>query len=315
MISSGPTTKDVEEKTEVIYGAQNIIESTLNLCSVARSTLDNCVDSNCPSMHVIPDHPITKANYDMKERGVKIRFITEITKENIHHCRELMNFAEVRHLDEIKGNFGVLDGRYYRAGAKSTTSSAPPLLISSTIRAFVEQQQYFFDMLWRKAIPAKQRMKEIEEGLKRAFIETIQDSDETFSLVSKVLSFANEEILIIFSNINTISQFEKHGIIDLLKSKAKHEIKVRVLIDTDHPEAKEFFKGYQHIELRYLLTSIQAKLTTIVTDRELSLVIEEREDEDTVGLTTYSNSGPTVLSYASRFETLWFQSRNGAVPF
>lgn len=156
-------------------------------------------------------------------------------------------------------------------------------------------------------------MKEIEEGIKRAFIETIQDSDETFSLVSKVLSFANEEILIIFSNINTISQFEKHGIIDLMKSKAKHEIKVRVLIDTDHAVAIELFKGYQHIELRYLLTSIQAKLTTIVTDRELSLVIEEREDEDTVGLTTYSNSGPTVLSYASRFETLWVQSRNRAV--
>jgi hypothetical protein len=61
MISAGPTTIDVEEKTEVIYGAQNIIESTLNLCSVARFTVDNCVDSNCPSMLVIPDHPITKA--------------------------------------------------------------------------------------------------------------------------------------------------------------------------------------------------------------------------------------------------------------
>jgi hypothetical protein len=113
-----------------------------------------------------------------------------------------MNFAEVRHLDEIKGNFGVLDGIYYRGGARSETSSAPPLLISSTVSAFVEQQQYFFDMLWRKAIPAKQRMKEIEEGIKRAFIETIQDSDETLSLVSKVLSFANEEILTLVNSKN-----------------------------------------------------------------------------------------------------------------
>jgi hypothetical protein len=40
-------------------------------------------------------------------------------------------------------------------------------------------------------------------------------TDETLSLVSKVLSFANEEILIIFSNINTISQFKKHEVIDL----------------------------------------------------------------------------------------------------
>ena len=37
-------------------------------------------------------------------------------------------------------------------------------------------------MLWRKIIPAKQRINEIEEDLKREFIETIQDSEETLSL-------------------------------------------------------------------------------------------------------------------------------------
>jgi hypothetical protein len=94
----------------------------------------------------------------MKEKGVKIRYITEITKENVNYCKELMNFSEVRHLDEVKGNFGVLDGIYYRASAKLTASSPPPLVISNTVRAFVEQQQYFFDMLWRKAIPAKERI-------------------------------------------------------------------------------------------------------------------------------------------------------------
>jgi hypothetical protein len=35
----------------------------------------------------------------------------------------------------------------------------------STVKSFVEQQQYFFDMLWNKSIPLKQRIKEIEEGL------------------------------------------------------------------------------------------------------------------------------------------------------
>jgi hypothetical protein len=33
-------------------------------------------------------------------------------------------------------------------------------------------------MLWNKAIPAKLRIKEIEQGLKREFIETIQDPIE-----------------------------------------------------------------------------------------------------------------------------------------
>lgn len=155
-----PTTTEVEEKTEVIYGADNIVNSTLKLFSIAKSNLDNCIDSTGPSMLMIPSHPIRRAHYEMKERGVKIRFITEITKGNMNHCKELMNIGEVRHLDEIKGNFGVLDSTYYRGSAKSNASAPSPLLISSTVRAFVEQQEYFFDMLWKKAIPAKQRIKD-----------------------------------------------------------------------------------------------------------------------------------------------------------
>ena len=39
-----------------------------------------------------------------------------------------------------------------------------------TARAFVDQQQFIFDMLWHKTVPAKQRIKEIEQGLKGEFI-------------------------------------------------------------------------------------------------------------------------------------------------
>jgi two-component system sensor histidine kinase VicK len=211
-----------------------------------------------------------------------------------------MKICELRHLDEVKGNFGIADRIYYRASAKNAgESSPPPLLISSTLRAFVEQQQYFFDMLWKKAIPAKQRIKEIEEHIKREFIDTIQDSDETDSLISKVLSSATEEILIIFSHAHTVRRYEKHGALDLLKRKAAEEIAVRILIGKDYSmkeEVGQLLNKYQHIEPRYLLKSIQTKLPTIVTDRELSLVIEEKEDEDSTGLATYSNSESTVLS-------------------
>jgi hypothetical protein len=312
--SSDPTLADIEEKTEVIYGEENIINATLQLFSIARSTLNCCIDSTGPSMLVIPKHPITKAHYVMKERGVIIRFVTEITKENITHCRKLMNFGEVRHLDEVKGNFGVLDGIYYRASAKSRASSPPPLLLSSTVRAFVEQQEYFFEMLWRKAIHARQRIKEIEENLKREFIETIQDSEETTILISKVLSSATEEIQMIFSHADALRQYERLGMFDIIMKKADKGVMVQILIGTDSSikgTNLNWLNGYPQIELRYLNKSIQTKLTTIVSDRELSLVIEDKGTEDTygLGLTTYSNSESTVLSYVSIFENLWLQSR------
>ena len=40
---------------------------------------------------MIPGHPIGRAHYEMKKRGIKIKFITEITKENMNQCKELMN--------------------------------------------------------------------------------------------------------------------------------------------------------------------------------------------------------------------------------
>lgn len=309
--SSDSTMTDVEEKTEVIYGDENIIRDTLEVYSVLTNSLDICNDSNGPSMFVIPNHPVTRAYRELRERGIRLRFIAEITKDNIVYSKELMKNCELRHLDEVKGNFGISDGIYYRASAKTRRSSPPPLLICSTLRAFVEQQQYFFEMLWKKAIPAKQRIKEIEENIKREFIETIQDSEETTSLISKVLSSATDEIQLIFSRAGTLKQYEKLGMLDIVKNKADKEVEVRILIGTDRPINERevgWVREYPRIELRYLNKSIQTTLTTIVTDRELSLVIEEKENGNDLGLATYSNSESTVLSCASIFENLWAQS-------
>ena len=95
----------VEEKTEVVHGAENIVKYALDTISGLKVYVDNCVYSTGPSIFVIPNHPITKAYREMKERGIRIRFITEITDGNIQYCKELMKICELRHLDEIKGNF------------------------------------------------------------------------------------------------------------------------------------------------------------------------------------------------------------------
>jgi two-component system, OmpR family, sensor histidine kinase VicK len=54
-------------------------------------------------------------------------------------------------------------------------------------------------------------------------------------------------------------------------------------------------------------------VTIVVVDRKESLVIEKIDDSkenfiDAVGISTYSNSKPTVLSYVSIFENLWKQT-------
>ncbi len=165
-----------EVKTEVIYGADNIINLTLDQWSNIKHYADVCTDYNGPSMFVIPNHPITQAYHQLKDKSIKLRFISEITKDNIPYCKELMKICELSHLDEIKGNFGLGDELYYRASSKKNKITTTPLLISRTLRAFVEKQQYFFDMLWKKAIPAKKRIREIERELNATMDKPIFDN-------------------------------------------------------------------------------------------------------------------------------------------
>jgi hypothetical protein len=311
MDSVTATSDDVEEKTEVIYGAENIIGCALNIMSVLKESVDNCTNSNGPSMFVISDHPITKAYRELNERGVRIRFISEITRENLGYCKELMKICELRHLDQVKGNFGIADGTYYTAGARNTESSPPPLLIYSTLRAFVEQQQYFFDMLWKKAIPAKQRIKELEEGTKREFIETIQDPTITLNLIHETISSATDEILIMFPTNRSFQAYAKKGILNLSKGRLENEITVRILLskkDGPPQEVWQEISSYPTLHIQYTDQLPSNRLTMVIVDNELSLVVEEKKYEDPVGIATYSNSESTVLSYASIFENLWIQS-------
>ena len=118
----------------------------------------------------------------------------------------------------------------------------------------------------------------------------------------------------IFSRAGTLKTYEKLGMLDIIRKKADKEVEVRILVGTDKPTKErnvEWLREYSRIELRYLNKSIQTSLTTIVTYRELSLVIEERKDEDDSGFATYSNSESTVLSCAWRFEIIYGHSQLG----
>ena len=70
----------------------------------------------------------------------------------------------------------MADEKVYVATALLQLEKPVTQLIYSNVKAIVEQQQYMFNTLWNKAIPSIQRIKEIEEGLTREFIQAIQRS-------------------------------------------------------------------------------------------------------------------------------------------
>jgi two-component system, OmpR family, sensor histidine kinase VicK len=308
---------DHEEKTEVIYGEVNVVSRALQILPTLTKTLDLCGDRNGPSILLLNEQ-IKQMYIDLNNRGVRQRNITEITKENLIQCKELMKFQELRHLDGLKGFLGIVDGRLLTSHASGQESKTLSHMVVSTVRVFVEQQQYFFETLWSKAIPAEQRIREIEEGIKPEVIETIREPEVTQARVLEIIKSANKEILVIFSTSNAFRRQERAGAVDLLIRTAKsRHLKVRVLSPFDDYVRNIIDKIKKEdkisIEIRNIEEPLQTKVSVLIVDRTSLLSAELKSDSkdtslEAIGLATYSNSKPTVLSYASIFESLWNQT-------
>src|SRR5919199_3955928 len=153
------------EPTEVLNGEQNVIRSELQFFSNSKKKIDTCMNYTRPPL-AITIEPIRGAFVDAKKRGIKSRYLTEITKYNISFCKELLSLVDdMRHLDGIKGNFMVSESEYLAPIVLFDEGKIASQIIYSNQKEIVDQHQYIFDTLWDKAISAEQRIKEIEGGV------------------------------------------------------------------------------------------------------------------------------------------------------
>ena len=333
---SNYSNNNISEKTEILYGPKNVMDILLQFLSKA-NRIDSCGDYKGPSVSI---EAYKNLLVDLKTRGIKFRYVTDITKENISYCKELMEFSdEVRHLDGIKANFSVSETEYI---ATATLQEAKPVpqVIYSNVKDIIEQQKYVFETLWSKSIPAEQKIMEIEEGLQPDVIEVIQNSNRAKELYLNLVKTATKEIMLIFPTMNAFIRQDKIGVIQSIRKAVKERnVKVRILMpmsnltentiryiteeynqsqqkddnNNDNNNNIVTTDGINDINIRHIERMSETKATILIVDRKLSLVMELRDDSKTtfneaIGLSTYSNSRPGVLSYIAIFDNLWIQT-------
>ena len=149
----------------MVYGIDNVINIVLQFLSQTNNKIDACVDYTRPSL-AIDYLALKNAFLDAKKRGVKLRYVTEITKDNISYCKQLLTTMvyELRHLEGMKGNFYISESAYLAPATFHEKGKPASQIIYSNVKEIVEHQRYVFDSFWYRAVPAKQRIKEIEEG-------------------------------------------------------------------------------------------------------------------------------------------------------
>jgi two-component system sensor histidine kinase VicK len=200
------------ERTEVIEGPENILSFILSRYVYIKKDIDACFDYSGPS-HITTTEPIWHELSKLDKRGVRIRFLTDIRKGNINYCKKFLTLknSEIRHLDSIKGNYGIADRRECFEHAVNKEGELPSHAIFTTVKGIVNTRQFLFNNLWERATSAELRIKEIEEGTVPDMIATIKESPEIINLAYKHVKSAKSEILIIFHTANAVLRHKRSG--------------------------------------------------------------------------------------------------------
>ncbi len=226
------------------------------------------------------------------------------------------------HNDGVKGTFQIVDGANYLCYItenqdKISRQKQEHQLFHTTTKSFVDIQQYLFDNLCNKAISAKERIKEIERGIRHDFADTITEPAEIRKIVINQLMSAKDDILLLFSTSNSYYRAKYGGMLNLLRQ-IPNDVTVKVLIQAGDDVEKdaiqeELRQSLRQVRVQYITKPLQTKIVSLVVDQVTSVAIEISDDtketfEEATGPAIYSNSEMTVSSCMTIFETLWVQS-------
>ena len=297
-----------QKTSEILYGADNAVGKGVQFMSNVKKKMDIYFDQRAPSI-VINVEEYRNGYDNIRRRGGKIRAFTEITKENIKYCKELMTLVdELRHLDGVKGGMAVSESEYM---ATTILEESKPLteVIYSNVKEVVEQGQYIFDTLWRSAILAEQKIKEIEEGVIHYETRIIEDPEEVIKEIGRLTASSNKLDTCLTSgglqySHNYLFLIQKK----LLEKQRKGEhngIRYVTNIDSTNLQTAKLYLE-SGIQIRHMKNL--PPMSFGVSDKEIAVTIEKMEEGKKIQSLLISNEPLYVKHFTSLFEEVW---RNG----
>ncbi|MDQ6862692.1 MAG: HAMP domain-containing histidine kinase [Thermoproteota archaeon] len=204
-------------KTEIVHGSDNVVDCLVQFMCKAKLRIDVCVDHTRPYL-AIEIIRLRDAFIDAKRRHITIRYITEITKDNLRYCKELISLVdELRHLNGIKGNFYVSEQEYAAPSTLHEEGKSSEMMIYSNVKEIVEHQQYIFDSFWNTSTSVERKIREIQSDISLGITEIIDNPLRTQELFINLVKSAKSEVLLILPTVNAFMREHRIGIIELFK--------------------------------------------------------------------------------------------------
>ena len=297
----------ISERTEILHGEQNVVNTVLQFTSKAKSRIDACVDYTRPSLAVEIEQ-LRKAFLDARTRGVKLRYVTEVTEDNVAYCKELLKIVDdLRHIDGIKGNFYISETEYIAPATFHEKGKPASWIIYSNAKELVEhQRQFVLDSFWSRSIPAEQKINEIEEGITHYETRIVEDPNQIIEEISRITANSNELSTCLTPGGMQYSYnyfFEiKKKLLEKQK-KGKHKgIRDITKIEKDNIDLVKTFMN-SGIQIRHVKNL--PPMSFGVSDKEIAATIEKMEGGKKVQSLLISNEPSYINHYNTIFNELW----------
>ena len=301
--------------TRVIHGTKEVVDAEVAFFYSINKKADTYMNYTRPPLAIGLD-PVRNAFLEAKSRGVHLRYLTEITKDNLSYCKELLELVdELRHLDGIKGNFMVSETEYVAPLILFEHGQIAPQAVYSNTKEIVEQQQHIFDNFWSKGISAGNKIKEIEEGVEPEFLEVITNEDDASKILLELSRSVKKEALFILPSDNAMSRVDRLGVIDCLINASRAGAIIKIICPLSERNSQILRKMSDEApSIQILNGSTSPAAGVLIVDglRFSRTELGESSNNDTniqspqaARFTVYSNSRPTVELFRSIFGLLW----------
>jgi len=310
--------------TRVIKGRKQALADAYSRRVKAKHTL-YCITGEELVKSYKPFVPILRTSI---QDGGSSKIITNIETGSIQTVNQLIEAgAEIRHMDKhmlrrcvVYNNsiayFSIVEEPLIIGEAIENVeeTEGEDLWISSVEAAVIESARERFLSDWERAVPSVDRINELEKGKPIEITRIIRDNNEAVQIYKSLIDTANSQILYLLPSARALIRIKSAAILhSLIDSATVRGVKVSVLcpIDSENLHIVEQIRKTQNIELRSYESTTS---TLLITDREHVFTAELRKNTtynilEALGLTTYSNSKPTVQSYITLFESLWKQKQ------
>ena len=302
----------LRKNTQLLYGAENAVGKGVEFMKNVRHRMDITFNHRAPSIVIeIPQY--YNGYKGILKRGGKIRCITEITKENLQYCEELVNtVTELRHMDGLKGGIAINENEYM---ATTVLQEAQPLteVIYSNVDEVVAQGQFIFDTLWKNATVAQKKIKELKEGIKSFETKLITESSDSLIETEFGRVVQNSSEINICTSIDGL-RINKNYLIESITNALTNERvnthkRIRILVEITRDNL-EIVKELLDLGIQIRHIKDMSSIDYTVTSSDLIIAVKRTEKNDPSNSILYSNDPSYIDHFVNVFEELWKSSKD-----